>query len=65
MSMADGKHVRGWGVVHKDNVLLHRIFDTKAEADECVQRMGLKYIARLGDNPVGTDDFVWAESDNA
>lgn len=64
MPFPTGKALKGWGVIRNDPWHFVGLFTTQSEAYTKAREMGPGYIARLGEQREGTDDFVWTNSDN-
>lgn len=56
--------MKGWGVVRNSPWHFVGMFPSHEAALEKAKELGGSYIARLGENQTGSDNFVWSSLDN-
>jgi hypothetical protein len=62
MPFVGGNTLTGWGVVRNAPWHFAGMFASKAEADAKAAEMGEGYEVYYGENREGSDDFIWAAS---
>ena len=57
--MAKGSAKTGWGVMRDAPWHLAGVFETIGEAEARATKLGAAYKIRYGEQPAGSDKFIW------